>query len=64
MLIRKVVVYDDKIEIYYNSIDPDGPGEDSPHQVFSFFKDTLDYEYRAWSCKGGDLFRLPTTCFI
>lgn len=35
-LINKVIVYDDKIEIYYNYTDNKGP--DDEHQVFSFYE--------------------------
>ena len=36
-LIQKIVLYDDKIEIYYNYIDPirpDGPSDDDDHRIF------------------------------
>ena len=29
-LVRKIVVYEDKIEIYYNYTDETNPGDDSP----------------------------------
>lgn len=41
LLIKEVILYDDKVEIYYNYIDykrrPDGDN----HQAFSFYKDTF-----------------------
>ena len=41
ILIKEVILYDDKVEIYYNYIDykrrPDGDN----HQAFSFYQDTF-----------------------
>ena len=32
-LVRKIVVYEDKIEIYYNYTDETNPGDDSPRDL-------------------------------
>ncbi len=46
-LIEKVVLYDDRIEIYYHHIDkrPDA----IEHQVFSFYRETFEYNTKAWT---------------
>lgn len=53
MLIQKVVLYDDRVEIYYHHIDkrPDA----IEHQAFSFYTEEFDYDIKEWSAhqKGG-----------
>ena len=44
LLIKSVVLYDDKLEIYYNYIDKNRPDCDE-HQVFLFYTETIDGEY-------------------
>lgn len=41
MLINKVILYDDKVEIYYNYIENYKP-DDKNHQAFSFYKEYAD----------------------
>ena len=52
MLIKKVILIDDKIEIYYNTTDRIRPGEEDTHQAFSFYKEIFSYEnksaYNLW----------------
>ena len=47
LLVKKAIVYNDKIEIYYNTKEgrPDG---DDPHQVFCFYTENVSYENYAW----------------
>ncbi len=42
LLIRKIVLYDDKVEIHYNYVDKKGP-DDFEHQVFSFYKEDMAF---------------------
>ena len=37
LLIKKIVLYDDKIEVYYNTTDRKRPDEEDTHQAFSFY---------------------------
>lgn len=55
MLIKKIVLYDDKIEIYYNTTERIRPDEDS-HQVFLFYSEQFVYENKSWwfTMKGGE----------
>lgn len=46
LLIKKIVLYDDKVEIYYNYIDNNRP-DDFEHQAFSFYTETKTYEINA-----------------
>lgn len=48
LLIKQIVLYDDKIEIYYNFTDKKRP-EDIDHQVFSFY--STHYEESFSTCK-------------
>ena len=43
----KQIMYDDKIEIYYNYTEKKGPG-DLYHQAFCFYSENVDYENRGW----------------
>ena len=55
MLIKKIVLYDDKIEIYYNTTERIRPDEDS-HQAFLFYSEQFVYENKSWwfTMKGGE----------
>ena len=54
MLIKRVILYDDKIEIYYNTTERIRPDEDT-HQVFCFYTENFTYENHGWwfYMKGG-----------
>ena len=47
LLIKRIVLFDDKIEIYYNTTDRIRPGEEDTHQAFSFYKEIFSYENKA-----------------
>lgn len=42
LLVRKIILYDDKVEIYYNYVDKKGP-DDFEHQVFSFYTEDMKF---------------------
>lgn len=65
MLIKKVILFDDKIEIYYNTTERIRPDEDT-HQVFCFYTETLHYENHAWwfTMKGGGEFEIEVNLLI
>jgi len=43
LLIKKIILFDDKIEIYYNYVETKKKGpDDDNHQDFSFYKDTFE----------------------
>lgn len=65
MLIKKVILFDDKIEIYYNTTERIRPDEDT-HQVFCFYTETLHYENHAWwfTMKGGGEFEIEVKLLI
>ena len=46
-LTKRIVLFDDKIEIYYNTTDRTRPGEEDTHQAFSFYKEVFTYENKA-----------------
>ncbi len=48
LLIKEIILYDDRIEIYYNYIDKNRPDEIS-HQAFSFYSEEIPYEYKEGS---------------
>lgn len=54
LLVKKIVLFDDKIEIYYNMSERNRPDEDT-HQAFSFYTEDFTYDNRAWwyTVKGG-----------
>ena len=54
MLVKRIVLYDDKIEIQYNTTERIRPDEDT-HQVFCFYTEKQHYENRGWwhTVKGG-----------
>lgn len=47
LLVKKIVLFDDKIEIYYNMSERNRPDEDT-HQAFSFYTEDFVYDNRAW----------------
>ena len=47
LLVKRIVLFDDKIEIYYNTTDRIRPGEEDTHQAFSFYKEVFTYENKA-----------------
>lgn len=42
LLIKKVVIYNDKIEIYFNGVDDYSPDE-KPHQGWFFYSEPVDF---------------------
>ena len=56
MLVKKVVLTDDTIEIYYNTTERKRPDEEDTHQAFSFYTEKLNYENYGWwfTMKGGN----------
>ena len=65
LLVKKIILYDDKIEIYYNTTERIRPDEDT-HQVFCFYTEKFDYENRGWwyHVKGGDEYEIEVAMFI
>lgn len=47
MLIKEIVLYDDKIEIYYNYTDRKRPDGET-HQAFCIYTEEVDYAIKAW----------------
>ena len=47
LLVKEIILYDDKIEIYYNMSDKKRPDEET-HRAFSFYKENFTYDNRAW----------------
>lgn len=54
MLIKKIVLYDDKIEIYYNTTERIRPDEDS-HQAFLFYSEKITLENTEGTKKPSEL---------
>ena len=50
MLIREIVLYDDKIEIYYNHTERKRPDEET-HRAFCIYKEKIEYDMKAWWTK-------------
>ena len=44
LLVNHIILYDDKIEIYYTYIDKKRP-DDNDHQVFLFYSETFEKTY-------------------
>ena len=42
LLINKIILFDDKIEIYYNYVDPKRENPDDEHQDFLFYNDNFE----------------------
>lgn len=51
-LIKEIVLYDDKMEIYYNYADPKRRLDDENCQVFSFYSETFETEIDEHKFKG------------
>ena len=43
--VKEIVVYNDKIDIYYNYIDAKRP-DDLEHQAFSFYTETIQFDIK------------------
>jgi hypothetical protein len=48
LLIKQIVLYDDKIEIYYNISERTRPDEEQPRQAFCFYSQVFQYVNMAW----------------
>lgn len=66
LLIKRIVLYDDKIEIYYNTTERRRPDEEDTHQAFCFYTENFDYENRGWwfIMKGGGNYRIEVMLLI
>ena len=47
LLVKRILLYDDRIEIYYNITEGTRPDEET-HQAFSFYTKKFTYENHAW----------------
>ena len=65
LLVKRITVYDDKIEIQYNTTERIRPDEDT-HQAFCFYTETAHYENHGWwfTVKGGGEFDLEINLLI
>ena len=45
LLVRKIILYDDKVEIYYNYVDKKSP-DDLEHQSFSFYTEEMQFNIK------------------
>ena len=43
-LVKKIIIYNDKLEIYLNYTDRKRPDDNNDHQVFSFYTSTKSCE--------------------
>ena len=50
MLIKEIILYDDKIEIYYNHTERKRPDEET-HQAFCLYTEEIIYDMKAWWTK-------------
>lgn len=50
MLIKGIILYDDKIEIYYNHTERKRPDEET-HQAFCLYTEEIIYDMKAWWTK-------------
>ena len=66
MLVKKVVLTDDTIEIYYNTTERKRPDEEDTHQAFSFYTEKLNYENYGWwfTMKGGNSTEISVSLLI
>ncbi len=48
IIVKEIILYDDRVEIYYNHIDRKRPDE-LEHQAFCFY--SCEYEYEKHDCK-------------
>ena len=60
LLVNKIVLYDDKVEVYYNCIDRKRP-DDLVHQAFCIYTEEFDVDPQEYglnySSNTGDLLR-------
>lgn len=65
LLVKKIILFDDKIEIYYNMSERNRPDEDT-HQAFSFYTEEFTYDSRAWwyTVKGGGARKMKIVLFM
>jgi hypothetical protein len=65
LLVKKVILFDEKIEIYYNMSERNRPDEDT-HQAFSFYTEDFTYDSRAWwyTVKGGGATKMKIELFM
>ena len=47
LLVKRILLYNDRIEIYYNISEGTRPDEET-HQAFSFYTEKFTYENHAW----------------
>ena len=66
MLIKQIVLFDDKIEIYYNTTERRRPDEEDTHQAFCFYTEMFDYENKGWwfTMKGGGDYEIEIRLLI
>ena len=66
LLIKEIVVYDDKIEVYYNTSERTRPDGEDTHQAFCFYTETFCYENLAWwfTMKGGSITNIEVSLLI
>lgn len=66
LLVKKIVLYDDKIEVFYNIPGQDRPDGQEAHQVFCFHEQCFTYESGAWQYtkKGGKTYEMMLRLFI
>ena len=66
LLIKRIVLYDDRIEVYYNTTERKRPDEEDTHQVFCFYTEKFDYENRGWwyTMKGGGEFKIEVSLYL
>ena len=50
MLIKEIILFDDKIEIYYNHTERKRPDEET-HQAFCLYTEEIVYDMKAWWTK-------------
>jgi hypothetical protein len=66
LLVKKIVLTDDTIDIYYNTTERKRPDGEDSHQAFSFYSEKLNYENNAWwfTMKGGNTTEILVSLFI
>ena len=65
LLVKKVILFDEKVEIYYNMSERNRPDDDT-HQAFSFYTEDFTYDSRAWwyTVKGGGATKMKIELFM
>ena len=66
LLIKRIVLYDDKIKVYYNTTERKRPDEEDTHQAVCFYRKNFDYQNKGWwfTMKGGGDFEIEIALFI